>query len=195
MPFKISGEYVATCACNLICPCPIDGTPTGPKNQCFGSAVFHVDKGSLDGVDLSGVNVAEFYHAPSNFSAGDVKIGLVVDAAASDKQVEAIEQIFSGKAGGPFAQFAPLISSWEGVTRAKVTYTGGKKPSAKIEGVGEYAYEPAIGADGTPTIVKNSAQAWRAGGYQVGPASGKAKAFGISYDAVYGESGQFEFAS
>jgi hypothetical protein len=156
--------------------------------------VLHIEKGSLDGVDLSGVNLAEFYHSPSNFSAGDLKMGLFVDSSASDKQAEAVEQIFSGKAGGPFAQFAPLISSWEGVKRAKITLKGGKKPSASIEGVGEYSYEPALGPDGNPTLIKNAAQAWRAEGYQVGKASGKASAFGISYDAVYGESSAFEFS-
>jgi hypothetical protein len=48
MAWRISGTYVASCSCNLICPCPADGPPTSPDGKCRGVAVFHIANGNLD---------------------------------------------------------------------------------------------------------------------------------------------------
>ena len=58
MAWRISGSYLATCSCNLICPCPVDGPPTSEDGQCRGFLVFSVKEGSVDDTDVSGVNVA-----------------------------------------------------------------------------------------------------------------------------------------
>lgn len=194
MAFSIKGDYVATCACQMICACAIDGPPSTKDGHCRGSGVFHIAEGSLDGTDLSGVNVGMVYHAPGNFTAGNVKMGIILDESASDDQAKAVEQIFSGQAGGPFAEFVPLIGEWLGIDRAPVTFTGGKSPTAKI-GKNSLNIEIATGPDGQPTLVKNAMMAWRAEGYEVGRGSGKVDVMGISYDSVYGEHAPFEFSS
>ena len=43
MAWRIAGSYVATCSCNLICPCPVDGPPTSEDGQCRGFLVFTVE--------------------------------------------------------------------------------------------------------------------------------------------------------
>ena len=58
MSWEMSGEYVASCSCQLICPCPVDGPPTGPNGECRGVAVFQIANGTLDDTDLSGVAFA-----------------------------------------------------------------------------------------------------------------------------------------
>jgi hypothetical protein len=192
MAFSIKGDYIATCDCQLICPCAFDGPPTGKDGQCHGGAVFAIAEGNLDGTDLSGVNVGWLYNAPGNFTSGNVRMGMVVDDKASDEQANAIEKIFKGEAGGVFEQFVPLVGEWLGKERAPVSYTGGKSPSGKI-GKGSLNVELMTGSDGNPTVIKNAAMAWRAEGYQVGRGSGSVSAAGISYDAVYGEHAEFEF--
>jgi hypothetical protein len=194
MAFRIKGDYIATCECQLICPCAFDGPPTGKNGQCHGGSVFHITEGNLDGTDLSGVSVGWLYNAPSNFSAGNLRMGAVVDDKASDDQAKAVERIFKGEEGGVFAQLAPLVTEWLGLERAPVSYSGGKSPSAKI-GNNALSVEIMTGPDGEPTLIKNAAMAWRTEGYQVGRGKGKVDAVGVSYDAVYGEHATFEFAS
>src|SRR5205823_6125905 len=137
MGYTISGTYLADCSCELLCPCPVDAKPTGPENQCWGAAVFHIDRGSLDDTDLSGVSFGLVNHFPSNITAGNWAMGVYVDESVSDQQVQALERILSGQEGGPFAEFAPLIADFKGVSRAPVSFSDGDKPSASVGGVGD----------------------------------------------------------
>ena len=102
MAWQMSGTYVANCNCQLICPCPVDAPPTGPDGQCRGVAVFHVREGGLDDTDLSGTTFAFCNLFPANLTAGNWKVGIVVDEAASEAQTAALERILHGEEGGPF---------------------------------------------------------------------------------------------
>src|SRR6266542_763697 len=112
MAYTIKGTYAAVCDCSLLCPCPVDGPPTGEGDQCHGLLVFDVREGNLNGTDLSGVAFALYNHFPSNLTSGNWKVGIVVDDGASDEQAQAIERIVSGDAGGPFGEFKPLIGKY-----------------------------------------------------------------------------------
>ena len=46
---------------------------------------------------------------PSNLTAGNWTVGLVVDEGASEEQAQALDRIISGQDGGPFAEFVPFI--------------------------------------------------------------------------------------
>jgi hypothetical protein len=195
MAWKISGTYVATCSCQLVCPCPVDGPPTGPDGQCRGALVFSIAEGDLDGTDLSGVNVGLTNHWPSNLTAGGWKMGIVVDESASDEQAAAAEKIFKGDDGGPFADFAALTEEWLGMERGKVTFSNGDKPSGSI-GDTAFTFEPLPGPEGsdTQTTVKNAAFGF-APEFRVGKASGRGNVHGIEFDAIYAETADFEYGS
>ena len=195
MSWRISGTYVASCSCNLICPCPTDGPPTSPDGQCRGVAVFHIAEGELDGTDLSGVNLGLVNLFPSNLTAGNWKLGVVVDESASDEQAAALERIVGGKEGGAFGDFAALTDEWLGMERASVTFSDGDRPSASIGG-SSWTFEPLEGPEGsgTQTTVKNAAFGF-APEFRVGRAPGHLSALGIEFDAIYGETADYEFAS
>ncbi|MDQ0822504.1 hypothetical protein QFZ79_000242 [Arthrobacter sp. V4I6] len=55
--WEMSGKYVGNCSCLLICPCPIDGVPTGPKGECRSVNVFHIASGN---VTAAGETVSAF---------------------------------------------------------------------------------------------------------------------------------------
>jgi len=196
MAHRIKGEWLATCSCQILCPCPVDGPPSGKDGHCRGSGVFHITEGDADGQDLSGVTIAMVYHSPSNFSSGNLQMGIVVDPGVDDAKAGAIEKIFKGEDGGVFAQFVPLIGEWLGMERAPVSYEGGsaQKRTAKI-GNNALEVEGFVGGDGKPTIIQNAMMAWRAEGYEPGKASGKFSHLGVEYDSIYGEFSEFEFAS
>jgi hypothetical protein len=195
MAWRISGTYVASCSCNLLCPCPVDGPPTSPDGQCRGVAVFHVADGNLDDTDLSGVSVGLVNHFPSNLSAGGWKLGIVVDEGASDEQAGALDRIFKGEEGGPFADFAALTEDWLGMARGPVSFSDGDRPSGSI-GDSSWTFEPLPGPEGsnTQTTVKNAVFGF-AEEFRVGNAPGHMSAHGIEFDAIYGETADYEFAS
>ena len=193
MAWKMEGDYIASCSCNVVCPCPHDGTPTDPngKGECRGVAVFHVDSGNLDDTDVSGVTFAFVNFFPANITAGNWKIGVVVDEGASDAQTEAIGKILSGGEGGPFADFAPLVGENLGLERAKVALSS---DGGSIGEMADYTWEPFHGADGSPTTVKNGAFGF-APEFAIGRTKGKSNAFGLDFVSNYGEAAHFAFTS
>lgn len=195
MAWRISGTYIASCSCNVMCPCPVDGPPTGPDGQCRGVAVFQVADGKLDDLDLSGVNVGLVNHFPSNLTAGNWKLGIVVDEAASDEQADALERVFKGDEGGPFGEFAGLTDEWLGMERASVSFSDGDRPSGSI-GDSSWTFEPLEGPEGsgTQTTVRNAAFGF-AEEFRSGKAPGHMSSLGLEFDAIYGETADYEFAS
>jgi hypothetical protein len=194
MEWTISGSYLASCSCNLICPCPVDGAPTSEDGQCRGFLVFSITDGSLDDTDLSGVNVALYNLFPSNLTAGNWKVGLVIDDGASDEQASALERIFKGEVGGPFGDMAPLFGEYLGTERDSVTYSDGDTPSASIGGSSEATFAPRQAPDGSPTTVKGAMFGF-APEYKIGTGSGKSDRFGLAFDPNYAEAADFEFSS
>lgn len=194
MSWEMTGKYVANCNCQLICPCPVDGTPTGSDGECRGVAVFQIASGKLDDTDLSGIAFAFCNWFPSNLSAGGWKVGVVVDDGASAPQAAALESILHGEAGGPFADFAALYGEWLGVERASVTFSDGDTPSASVAGRVSYTFEALPGPDGGVTTVKNAMFGF-APEFRIGKAQVHSDLFGLDFDGVYGETADFTFAS
>lgn len=193
MSYRIAGEYVVNCDCALICPCSVDGPPTSKDGRCRGAQILHISEGTKDGTDLGNIDVGWVYELPGNVTAGNWTSALILDPSVPDDKVSVLEDIFMGKDGGPFGEFAPLISTWKKTERAPVTFTGGAEAKGTI-GNGSLAYQPLAGMDGGPTTLKNAMLGF-APEFEVGKGSGKVDTQGISFEAVYGEHANFEFAS
>jgi hypothetical protein len=190
MAYRISGTYVAACNCIGLCPCPVDQKPSAREGECKGFAAFAIREGNSDGTDLSGVNFALFNNWGSNPGAGNWKIGVVIDSDASDEQAEALGQILSGQAGGPFADFAGLIGEDLGMERDTVSLSDG---SASIGSSSQAQFTPFAGPMG-PTTVKGAPFGF-APEFEVGTTTGNSNRFGLSFDASYGEKAEFEYTS
>jgi hypothetical protein len=195
MAWRMAGTYVASCSCQLLCPCPTDGPPTGPDGQCHGLGVFQIRDGNLDDTDLSGINFGMVNNFPSNLTSGNWKFGIVVSDNASDEQFQAIDRIMQGQEGGVFAEFGALIGDYMGTERGEVTFSDGDKPTGSIGG-SSFTFEGLPGPEGSgaETTVKNAMFGF-APEFRVGRTSGSQSAMGIEFDAVYGETADFEFAS
>ena len=195
MAWRMKGTYVASCSCLQVCPCAFDGPPTGPEGVCRGSAVFHIAEGNLNDVDLSGVNLGLLVHFPSNLTAGNITVGLVVDEDASDEQTRAIDAIIRGQEGGPFGDLAALFGEVRGPDRARVTFTPGDKPSITIGDRADIRVEPYVGPDGSPSVVRNAFFGF-APEFKVGRSFGRSDdALGVAFDPVYGETADYDYTS
>lgn len=195
MAWRISGTYLASCSCHLLCPCPVDGPPTSDDGRCHGIAVFQIADGNLDDTDLSGVNLGLVNLFPSNLTSGNWKLGIFVDENASDEQANALERIVKGEEGGVFEQFAALTDEWLGMERGAVTFSDGDQPTASI-GDSTTTFEPLAGPEGsdTQTTVHNAPFGF-AEEFRVGHAPGKVSVFGMDFETIYGESADYEFSS
>jgi len=194
MAYLLKGTYAGICNCKLVCPCNVDGPPTGEDDQCHGLIVYDVRQGNLDDMDLSGVAFALAYFLPSNPSSGNWKIAGTVDAGASEEQVQAIDRIVSGQAGGPFADFAPLIGEYSGMQRGNVSLSDGEAPSLSVSGVGDFRAEFFKDSEGTTTTLNNSMFGF-APTVRLGKSSGRLTVFGSTYEANYAEGAEFEYSS
>jgi hypothetical protein len=103
MPWRIRGTYFESCNCDAICPCRrIDGASGGRSTHgvCTGVLSWLIEEGSLDGTDLSGLPVALASRYSDDEPGSPWTWVLYVDESASGEQQAALEQIFTGRAGG-----------------------------------------------------------------------------------------------
>src|SRR5438552_11654186 len=87
--YELVGTLLEACSCGVLCPCWIGEDPDG--GQCFAFNAYHFDQGSIDGVDVSGLNLVNIVHIPGNvLTPGTWKVVMVVDSHATQEQQEAI---------------------------------------------------------------------------------------------------------
>lgn len=121
--WQISGEYMETCNCTLLCPCITTNLAARPtEGDCKAAVAMRIDKGAKDGVTLDGLKFIVMMHSPGPMGAGNMTVGLIVDERASDAQVDAITAIATGAAGGPMAALAPLVGRFAGVERQPIGF-------------------------------------------------------------------------
>ena len=121
--WQISGQYMETCNCTLLCPCITSNLTARPtEGDCKAAVTLHIDKGAKDGVKLDGLSFIVMMHSPGAMGQGNMNVGLIVDDKATDQQVEAISAIATGSAGGPMAALAPLVGRIAGIERRPIAF-------------------------------------------------------------------------
>jgi hypothetical protein len=120
MSWKLSGSYFETCSCDVVCPCTASLAFGATYDRCRVTLVFHVAEGEVEGVDVGGLTVAAVADTPKVMTEGNWRIGVFIDAAASDEQAEKLGAVFSGALGGPMEALGPLIGENLGVERATI---------------------------------------------------------------------------
>src|ERR1700676_3123975 len=120
MSWKLAGSYFETCSCDVICPCTASLALGATLDRCRVTLVFHVNDGNVEGIDVGGLTVAAIADTPKVMSEGNWRLGVFIDAAASDEQAAKLGGVFSGALGGPLAGLGPLVSENLGVQRAPI---------------------------------------------------------------------------
>ncbi|HLJ02817.1 MAG TPA: DUF1326 domain-containing protein [Solirubrobacteraceae bacterium] len=120
MAWKLEGSYFETCSCNVVCPCTASLALGATHDYCRVVLVFNVKAGDVEGVDVSGLTVAAVADTPRVMTDGNWRIGMFIDASASDEQAGKLGEVFSGALGGPMQALGPLIGENLGVERAAI---------------------------------------------------------------------------
>jgi hypothetical protein len=154
--YQFQGTLLEACNCDVLCPCWIGEDPD--NGTCSSVVAYHLDSGTIRGVDVSGLTLANVVFIPGNVLAGNWKAQMFVDERASDEQLEALIDAFSGKLGGPLADLAQLIGEVLGVTRAPISHevAEGRGTLRVGDGTVVAEMEPYRGPDGSITTLNNS---------------------------------------
>jgi hypothetical protein len=120
MSWKVRGSYFETCSCNVVCPCTASLALGATHDRCKVVLVFHIADGEVEGVDVGGLTVAAVADTPKVMTDGNWRLGVFMDAAASDEQAEKLGGVFTGALGGPMEALGPLIGENLGLERASI---------------------------------------------------------------------------
>ncbi len=112
--WRLHGEIIDTCNCDVICPCMVGSPAT--EHRCLTDVTWCIDEGRYEEVDLAGLNVVLAVHAPGpKFNDGHWRLAMYGDARATPEQRKALEMIFLGRAGGFFARWRTNTAELLGV--------------------------------------------------------------------------------
>ncbi len=145
MAWNLEGTYIETCSCEVVCPCTASLALGADYDRCRATLVFNVTQGEVEGTDVSGLTVAAIADTPKVMSEGNWRLGVFIDAAASDDQAEKLGAVFGGQLGGPMEALGPLISEHLGVERASIEVREeGLRHSVKIGDAIDFEIEDVV---------------------------------------------------
>src|SRR6188472_170608 len=120
MSWNLTGSYVETCSCELMCPCNLSFDHGATYDFCRVTLVFNIVQGTVESTDIAGRKVALIADTPKVMTDGNWRVGVFIDDGATDAQFDQLVKVFSGQLGGPMAGLAPLIGEMLGVDRAAI---------------------------------------------------------------------------
>ena len=118
--YRLEGQLLEVCTCNILCPCWVGEDPDG--GTCDGVLSWHIDKGSVNGIDVSGRTFAILTHIPGNILKGNWRVVVFVDDGATAEQQQALIDVWTGKLGGPVADLAQLVGEVIAVERVPIRF-------------------------------------------------------------------------
>jgi hypothetical protein len=155
MGYQLTGRMAEVCSCKSLCPCTVGQDPDG--GSCGFNWVFHFDSGHINGVDVAGLNMGILGNHEGNVFDAKVTIAVIIDERADDAQQAGLVEAFTGKAGGPLADLAGLVSQIVGVTRGRIEFDMDNGTGTySVADMFECQVQGYTSMDGTPTTINNS---------------------------------------
>lgn len=155
MAYTLEGSILEVCDCNVLCPCWISEDPD--NGTCDAIIAYHIDRGSIDGVDVSGLTMAMLAHIPGNVLDGNFRAVAYLDDKASQTQIDALLAAFGGRLGGPLEDMAKLVGETVAVVPASIDFRVEEgRGTLKIGDEAEAVMEPYRGPTGEITTLNGS---------------------------------------
>ncbi len=155
MAYQMEGRLLEVCTCKILCPCWVGEDPD--FGTCDGVLAWHVDKGTVDGTDVSDRTFVILAHIPGNILQGNWRVRVYVDDAATPEQKDALLNLWTGKLGGPVADLAKLVGEVVSVEQAPITFeVRGVNGTLKVGKAIEADLQPFQGATGQATAMHDT---------------------------------------
>jgi hypothetical protein len=124
--WKIRGELILSCNCDVFCPCVIAlGKAKPTYGVCHTWWGLHIDEGRAGDESLDGLNVGVLMDIPGPLAEGKWSVAFYIDERASDAAAQALTEILSGKAGGTTSWFSIMVAEFLGVKRVPIEGANG----------------------------------------------------------------------
>jgi hypothetical protein len=155
MSYQLEGRLLEVCTCNVLCPCWVGEDPDG--GDCDGVLAWHVDKGKINAMDVSGHALVVLCHIPGNILKGNWTVRIYIDDKATPEQKDALLNVWTGKLGGPVADLAKLIGKVAAVEQVPITFeVKGVNGTLKVGKAIDAGLQPFQGATGKETTLHDS---------------------------------------
>lgn len=119
--WKIKGELILNCSCDVFCPCVVSlGAHPPTEGHCHAWMGIAIDEGHYEGEVLDNLNVGLLVDIPGRMGEGNWKVAAYIDDGASEKAYKGLLSIFSGAAGGTTGLFTALVSEIIGAEKTSV---------------------------------------------------------------------------
>ena len=151
--WRASGLIVENCNCQLLCPGHVSFKQRCTNERCRGHWTIRVDDGQFGDIDLAGTNVAIVFDAPQRMYDGGWTQACYIDERATASQRAALDDIVSGRAGGPWAILARFVE-----TRLETRFVpmhfedDGREKRLTISHIFDSTVTAIRGADGTAEV-------------------------------------------
>ncbi|HET7530407.1 MAG TPA: DUF1326 domain-containing protein [Mycobacteriales bacterium] len=145
MAWNLTGSYVETCSCELMCPCNLSFDHGATYDYCRVTLVFDIRDGEVDGTAIGGLTVALIADTPKVMTEGNWRLGVFIDDKATDEQFDKLGKVFSGQLGGPMAALTPLVGEVLGIERAPIdVQDDGHRHSVRVGDVIDFEIEDIV---------------------------------------------------
>lgn len=194
MAYDLEGRMAEICSCATYCPCTAGLEPDG--GICDFNWVFHVDRGTVGDVDVTGLNMGFVGRVTGTPGPGVARVAVLVDDRASDDQEAALVAAWTGQRGGPLSELASLVAEVAAVQRADISFDVDKGTGTfRIGSLAKGELAALAGPDGTPTTIQNFALSGVLGSlaYAAKPVAHSMDATEYGFTLTPGSATQFEF--
>jgi hypothetical protein len=155
MAYQLEGRLLEVCTCNVLCPCWVGEDPD--SGICEGVLAWRVDRGTVNGTDVSGHTLVILCYIPGNILQGNWRVRVYVDDQASPEQKEALLNVWTGKLGGPVADLAKLVGEVVAVEQAPIIFdVKGVDGTLKVGEAIDAGLKPFQGATGKDTALHDT---------------------------------------
>jgi hypothetical protein len=153
--YSVDGTLLEACSCAAPCPCWIGDDPDG--GACAAFIAYHVDRGQIRGLDVSGLSLVLVNQIPGNVMAGNWRAVIYVDDRATPEQQQALLEAFGGQLGGAPADLAKLLGEIVAVHPVPIEHqVEGGKGTIRVGNAVYSEMAPYTDAQGRPTSLHES---------------------------------------
>jgi hypothetical protein len=123
MAWHLTGQFMEICSCNVVCPCWFGVKDLMKMDQgwCRGVLTIRIQQGEADGMDIGGLTVIimDDFPGPTLMDANG-RMRVYIDEDATAEQYRVLEEIFTGKRGGPMEALGALTTEWLPTRSARI---------------------------------------------------------------------------
>lgn len=109
MSYTLEGQLLEVCDCKVLCPCWIGEDPD--NGTCDSVVAYLIEQGTIEGVDVSGLALAQLLHIPGNVLNGEYRCVLTLDDRATPEQQDTLTRAWKGEFGGALGDMAELVGT------------------------------------------------------------------------------------